>query len=344
MKKSSLLIALCASLVSTQAMAGNPTRSGSAGANELLINPWVRTASWSEGNTANVSGLESTYGNIAGLAFCKGFNVGVSNAQWMVGSGVKINALSMASKTANGVLALHVSNYNYGDIEVTTEQLPDGGAGTYSPAATVLGVAYSEAFTENIFGGVNIKMYNSTVANVSATGVCFDAGVQYVAGKNRDIRFGITLRNIGPSFGYKGDGLAVVMQAPWNTYSNTYDVRSQNFELPTQLAMGVSKEFKLADKQHLTLAGNFISNSFKKDQLTLGLEYAFHKSFYVRGSYASFDNREDGLRTETLAGPAMGFTFKSNAGGDSRFALDYAYRLTNSAFGGVHTVGVSLEL
>ena len=50
-------------------------RSGSAGASELLINPWARTASWAEGNTANVMGLESLYGNIAGLAFTEAFRL-----------------------------------------------------------------------------------------------------------------------------------------------------------------------------------------------------------------------------------------------------------------------------
>jgi hypothetical protein len=55
MKKSIATFALLAA--SAAAFAGNPVRSGSAGASELLINPWARTAAWSEGNTANVMGL-----------------------------------------------------------------------------------------------------------------------------------------------------------------------------------------------------------------------------------------------------------------------------------------------
>jgi hypothetical protein len=42
--------------LSSLVFAGNPVRSGSAGASELLINPWARTASWAEANTANVMG------------------------------------------------------------------------------------------------------------------------------------------------------------------------------------------------------------------------------------------------------------------------------------------------
>ncbi len=70
MKKYIATFALVAA--GTALFAGNPVRSGSAGASELLINPWARTAGWSEGNTANVMGLEAMYGNIAGMAFTTG--------------------------------------------------------------------------------------------------------------------------------------------------------------------------------------------------------------------------------------------------------------------------------
>jgi len=72
-------------VVTSSTFGGNPVRSGSAGASELLINPWARTASWAEGNTANVMGLESLYGNIAGLAFTDGLQAGFANSQWLVG-------------------------------------------------------------------------------------------------------------------------------------------------------------------------------------------------------------------------------------------------------------------
>jgi hypothetical protein len=340
--KSSLAVLILTAAAT--AWAGNPTRSGSAGAGELLINPWARTAGWAEGNTANVVGIESMYGNVAGLAGGKSFTAGFSNTTWLQGSGIQVNAAALATPTRNGVLGIHVTNFDYGDIDVTTTALPDGGAGIYSPGSSVLGIAYAQMFTDNIYGGVNIKLYSSSISNLSATGMCFDAGVQYVAGKNRDFRFGITLRNIGPSFGYKGDGLAVVMPVDWGTYANTFNVRAQAFELPTQLAIGLSKDFSIPGKQKVTLAGNFISNSFKKDQFTFGGQYNFRDQFFVRGSYAFFDNRLDGLATEALSGPAMGFTFKTPMGATTKFALDYGYRLTNTAFGGIHTVGIGLDL
>jgi len=68
-------------LASLSAFAGNPVRSGSAGASELLVNPWARTAGWGEGNTANVRGFEGLYGNVAGIARIDGMQVGFANTQ-----------------------------------------------------------------------------------------------------------------------------------------------------------------------------------------------------------------------------------------------------------------------
>tara|TARA_B100000780_G_scaffold279067_1_gene255333 strand:+ start:9305 stop:10336 length:1032 start_codon:yes stop_codon:yes gene_type:complete len=331
-------------LVSTS-FAGNPVRSGSAGASELLINPWARTASWAEGNTANVMGLESLYGNIAGLAFTKGLQAGFANSQWLVGSGIKMNAAAFATPTGNdGVLGIHITSMNYGDIDVTTTELPEGGAGTYRPTSSIIGLGYAKKFTQSIFGGVNIKLYSSSISNLTATGVCFDAGVQYVTGKDRDFKFGITLRNIGPSFDYGGDGMAIVLPVPSGSHTSTFDSRSQNFELPTQLAIGASKRIDLNSKNRLNIAGNFISNSFKKDQLTGALEFDHNDVFQVRFGYALFDNRYDGMATEAFSGPAAGFSVNSPTGNGGQLQINYSYRLTNSAFAGAHTLGVILIL
>ena len=43
-------------------------------------------------------------------------------------------------------------------------------------------------------------------------------------------------------------------------------------------------------------------------------------------------------------GPAMGFTVNAPTGGTSKLSVTYAYRLTNSAFAGVHTLGATLVL
>ena len=52
-------IVFFSSLLCTNATAGNPDRVGSAGASQLLINPWARSSGWGGANIASVRGLES---------------------------------------------------------------------------------------------------------------------------------------------------------------------------------------------------------------------------------------------------------------------------------------------
>ncbi|NDC72211.1 MAG: hypothetical protein EBZ62_01975 [Sphingobacteriia bacterium] len=49
---------------------------------------------------------------------------------------------------------------------------------------------------------------------MSASGVAFDAGIQYITGPDDRIKFGISLRNVGTPISFSGDGLAArgVMQ------------------------------------------------------------------------------------------------------------------------------------
>ena len=49
------------------ALAGNEDRAGSAGATELLINPWSGSSAWGSAGISSVSGLESIFLNVAGF-------------------------------------------------------------------------------------------------------------------------------------------------------------------------------------------------------------------------------------------------------------------------------------
>jgi len=333
---------------SSVAMAGNPQRSGSAGAPELLINPFARSSGMADASTASVMGLESTYMNVAGLAHTKKTEVIFSNTQWLVGTGISINNFGIAQRVgASGVLGISVTAFDYGEWEITTETSPEGTGGTVSPSSLVMGIAYSQKFTQHIFGGVNIKLYNNSITNLKTSGVCFDAGVQYITGDDDEWKFGITLRNVGPSIKYSGDGFGIVLNTPTfgPSYSQAFESRSALFELPVQLLMGLSYDFRLNPDNRLTVAGNFTSNSFEKDLYQLGLEYGFKTFFMVRAGYKLADNRSDNQSTSALTGFTGGITFDVpvNKETGSTFGIDYSYRTTNP-FSGVHNIGVRLSL
>lgn len=322
--------------------AGNPQRAGSAGAPELLINPWARSTGWSAVNVAGVKGVQASFLNVAGTAQTERSDVAFSNTQWLIGSGIAINSFGFNQKVGtSGVLGANIVSLDYGDWERTTTSNPDGGIGTISPSTVTIGLSYAQRFTESILGGVNIKLFSQSSDRLAVNALCVDAGVQYITGAEKQMKFGITLKNVGPAASYKGNGKTVTLTVPDGGYTQAYEERSADFELPTTLILGGSYDFKFTN-QRLTLAAAFQSNSFEKDQYTLGAEYALKELLMFRAGYTFFDDRLNEQVTTVFTGLSAGVSFDVPLG-DSKFILDYSYRPTRQ-FDGVHSIGVSFSL
>ena len=70
-------------LVVFQTLAGNEDRVGSAGASQLLVNPWSRSVALGDANLSYANGLEATYTNIAGLAYTDKTQIKFSYTNWL---------------------------------------------------------------------------------------------------------------------------------------------------------------------------------------------------------------------------------------------------------------------
>mgnify|MGYP002056963430 CR=1 FL=1 len=91
----SVAIAACM-MFSTAATAGNPDRAGSAGAGQLLINPWAQSNGMAGTNMAITAGLEGSFLNAAGLAFVNQTELRFANTQYLSGSGISLNTSAMS--------------------------------------------------------------------------------------------------------------------------------------------------------------------------------------------------------------------------------------------------------
>ena len=344
--KSITAVLLTAALVLPLALlAGNKDRSGQAGASELLINPWARSSGWGGVNIANSFGLESLYTNVAGLAFTPKTELIFSNTQWLKGSEIGINNFGFAQKVGeSSVLGVSIMSMSFGDFPVTTTELPEGGIGTFTPTYLNINIAYAKAFSNSIYGGFNFKIISESISDVGAQGVAVDAGIQYVTGDRENIHFGISLKNVGPTMKFKGDGLAIRSFIPGQESQFTLEQRSADFELPSQLNIGGSYAFLISDIHTLTLAAAFSSNAFAKDQYIVGLEYNLKDYLMLRGGYTYEDGITTNERTTALTGPSGGVSVQVpiNKEKKSVFSVDYSYRATNP-FKGSHTMAVRLS-
>ncbi|MBL7925948.1 MAG: PorV/PorQ family protein [Bacteroidia bacterium] len=332
-----------------QVLAGNNDRAGSAGATELLINPWARSSGWGGANSAGVRGLESQFLNVAGLAFTKKTELLFSHTNWLSGTDIGINSFGLSQKVgASGVLGLGVMSMNFGDIPITTVDQPEGGLGTFSPSFINIGLSYAKEFSNRIYGGITVRLVSEAIADVKASGIAFDAGVQYVTGFNEtkdNFKFGLSLKNVSAPMRFSGDGLSYRGTAISGDYQMSVENKSASFELPSLINIGVTYDAKLAKDHRLTVAGSFVANSFTNDQFILGLEYGFKSYLMLRGGFVyEKDIFDEELRTTALTGPCAGVTLEVPLGkGGKTFGVDYSYRATNP-FNGTHSFGARLNL
>ncbi len=358
--KAKLLV--LSTLVTGSVFAGNPERAGQAGASQLLMNPYARSTGWAGSGQARARGIEAQFLNIAGTAFTKKTEVNFSRTNWLVGSGIYMNSFGLTQHVGEtGAIGFGVVAINAGKIDITTEAQPEGGLGTFNPTFYNISLSYAKGFSDNIYGGINLKVISEQIANVSARGVAIDAGIQYHTGKYDQVHFGISLKNVGPKMSYKGDGLTfqgTTENFEGNTYQLTVSNRSAGFELPALINIGGAYDFYLlkdstgrAKTHRVTLAANFTSNSFTYDNFLFGLEYSWKDIVMLRGGLATekyiFTKGNDNLKAQRMTaftGPCAGATVEIPLGEKkSTFGVDYSYRFTNP-FGGVHSFGFRINL
>lgn len=351
-----LSLAMVCTLTET-AKAGNPDRQGEAGAYELLMNPWARSAGLHSMNTANISGVEALRINVAGAARINKTQANFSYANYLEGSGISMNAFGLAQKVGkkqNGAIAFSVMALDFGDIAITTTNQPEGNGATYSPSFINIGVGYSHIFENKVSVGVLFRGVTESIADLTASTFAIDAGVQYVTGEKDAFKLGISLRNVGGTLRFKGEGAVRSIQVPngGRSFNLAIEERTADFELQSQLNIGGSYDFRFGKTHRLTVIGNFTSNAFSQDQFGGGVEYSLKEIFLLRGAYryevGSTTNVEE---APLYSGLAAGFSVQlplnkeAEAEGlfSSRISLDYAYR-ASKILGGTHNIGIRFDL
>jgi len=348
--KYKLILTIIIALSFATTYAGNTDRAGEAGAYQLLINPWARSSGFMGLNSVHVFGVEAMRLNVGGLAKLNKTQVVLSHNFWWQGSGISVSAAGFGQKIGeSGVMGISIMSTSVGDIEITTENLPEGTGATFSPSYFNMGLAYAHTFSNSISGGLTLRLVNESISNVTASSVALDVGILYTAGTSDNFRFGIALRNVGAPMSYSGDGLSIPVLEPNGEYSITVEQRTQKYELPTLLNIGLAYDFNFGEKSRLTVMGNFRSNSFTRDMIGLGAEFALLDMFMLRAGYryedGMFDPFDEDGATNIHSGYSGGFSVELPMGKESssKVGLDYCYVATRM-FEGTHKIALRIDL
>ncbi len=332
-------------LIGSSIYAGNPDRQGEAGASQLLMNPWARSAGLHSMNTSFVSGVDAMQLNVAGLSFQRKMQVEIAHTRYLSGAGISINAAGLSIPSGeHGTVGISLMMLDFGDIAKTTVSNPDYDPNRmYSPSFFNMGIGYSHTFGNKVSVGILGRLVSEGISDISTLFFCFDTGVQYVAGEEDNFKLGISLRNIGVASHYSGEGLSIITQV--DGIERTLFTRGADFTLPFTLNIGLSYDFYLAEVHRLTAGANFTSNAFLRDQAGPMVEYAYKDLFYIRAAYkfkVQGITNSGGEDVYTGFAGGVGISAPLSRESDTRLTINYAYRQT-LIFNGTHNFGVGLS-
>jgi hypothetical protein len=320
MKKLLTVILILISI--TASYAGDVSRKGTTGADQLLIPVGARSIATSGAFVSNTLGAEAIYYNPAGLD-----PAGKSEAMFSYMKYIGDLNISYFAAVANlgslGSLGLSFKSIDFGDIDVTTNTEPDGTGSTYSPDYYVLGLSYSKIITDRVSAGANFKLIHEGIMNTSANGFAVDFGVQYRF--NPNFTLGVTVMNIGTNMRYTGPDLQTKTNIPGadpNSPVAAYEPVTEEFEIPAYFMLSAAYKFDINPENSVLVGSTFKSNNALEDQINIGAEYNFSNMFFVRAGYDFLLQNADEYIYGVSAGAGINYVMAGNLG----FTLDYAFR------------------
>ena len=311
-----------------QVDAGHQKKKGASAAEELLIPIGARGSALGGSCLASINGSSAIFWNPAGLAnTSQVVEAMFSHHAYIADIGVSYAAVGV--RTGLGSIGVSFTTFSFGNIDVTTEDAPEGTGATFSPTYMNFGVTYSKAMTDRIYIGANAKLITEKIMEMTSSGFAFDMGVQYVSAIG--VRLGIVMKNWGPSMKFDGGNLehrVTITGTEPQTPDTRLRVLSSESELPSTFEIGIAYDYKPMESWQVTAMGNFRNHNFASDEMAGGLELSFNNMFYLRGAYSlSPDEGDDVTGSKSyLFGPSFGFGFSYPVSQAVRISLDYAYR------------------
>ena len=332
-------VLLLACFVSGAVMSQDFSKVGTASGQFLKIPIGAKAISMAGTFSSIADDISSLYWNAAGTAALEKFEFGVTHTQWI--ASIAHNYLGVALPMGeSGTLGFSANQVSSGDIEMTTIESPKGTGTFYNTADLALSVSYSRSIMDRVSAAFTVKYISERIANTSAQTMAFDVGV-LLRTNFYNMKMGLSFQNFGPSLQMTGSDLIKTVDLDPKSEINPVveaDLKTQTYALPRSYRASLSLPVLgnggvlQSEMSSFTAAIDGVHRTDSRERYSIGGEYGFYKTFFVRGGYV-FNTDEEGL---TLG---AGLTLQT---GGSSVTIDYAYA-SFGVFTAVHVFSLGIR-
>jgi len=339
MKKFLLVIFLLFALLQSDGFS-QVTKTGTTTAKFLSIGIGPRANAMGGAFTSMANDASALYWNPAGAATLTDYEAMFTYTSLFKDLDINLNYAAIVIPAGSwGNFGVGVTALDYGDMDVTTELYPEGTGEKFSASSYAFALSYARNITDRFAAGITIKYIREKIFNSSAEGVAFDIGTIFNT-PFYGIKFSSIITNYGSKLQMSGEDLLVRHDADPTRKGNNETVdayyKTDKFELPLKLQIGLSKDFQLFENQRLTIAVDATHPNDNSEYVNVGGELAlFDNIFYLRGGYKGLflEDSQEGL---TL-GVGLNYTL-----GILSIEIDYAFQKYDF-LGDTHSFGVLLK-
>jgi len=276
-------------------MAQEVTKVGTTAAKSLSIPVGARALAMGGAFVSVANDATAMYWNPGGIARLARKEIILMHSEWL--ADINFDYVGVVVPIGDfGSVGVNFTSMSMAEMEITTEDEPEGTGETFSAGTVVFGLAYARNLTDRFSIGFNVKYIVEHIWNCSATGLALDIGTLFTT-PFRGIRLGVSISNFGQKMQIQGDDLLVQKDIDESIAGNVESVNAylatDRFDLPLLLRIGLSTDLLNTETTRLTVAVDGVHPNDNTESLNMGCEYSFlRRRFFLRAGYKSLFGRD----------------------------------------------------
>ncbi len=316
-------------------------KTGTAALQFLKLGIDARATGMGEAYVAVTDDISSVYWNPAGLSTKLKHQAFFSHTNWVADIQHEFAAVSFTDGIQS--IALSTSVLHMDDMDEMDEETFGPTGRTFTASDIMVGLTYSNAFTDKFSFGITGKYLRENLWDYSVDSYALDIGSLYNT-QWKNLTIGMTLKNFGPDVIYEldNDDDGETDEDPFDLLDNDgdglidEDDEELGFKIPMNYSLGLAMDIIRDDNQTWIVSGQLDNTVDRRETWNIGTEYKYN-FFAIRGGYQiGYDEASYSFGT--------GFKIPTSI---AVFGVDYSYTnmgdLEEDFVSGVHRFSLKME-